>query len=128
MTSIRTWNKAYVLGRPASTGWSASQVPVEEGDYLRVGVEAVLQLGEAMALVLVEEVLDRTTVALHALDDLFRLPDGNARVVLAMDDHERGRDVPGPVDWAYGREELAVSLQRAVLGLAQGAAVAARVL
>src|SRR5919107_1039394 len=68
-------------------GRSSAHVSVEEGDYLRVRVEPVLQLGEAMALVLVQEVIDRTAVAPHALYDLLGLSDGHARVVLAVDDH-----------------------------------------
>src|SRR5829696_626654 len=68
-------------------GRSGTHVSVEEGNYLRVRVEPVLQFGEAMALVLVEQILDRTAVTLHALDDLLGLPDGHAWVVLAVDDH-----------------------------------------
>src|SRR5918995_4460667 len=98
---------------------SGTHVPVEEGGYLRVGVEPVLQFGEAVALVLVEQVIDRAAVLFHAIDDLLGLPDWYAWVVLAMDDHERGCNVPGLVDGAYGLQERAVLPQRPVLGLAQ---------
>src|SRR5215216_6888397 len=108
--------------------WSGAQVLVEEGCYLRVGVETVLQFGQTVALVLVEQVIDRTTVLFHALDDLLGLPNGHAWVVLAVDDHERGRYLLCLVDGAYGLEERAILLQRGVLGLAQGATVAACVL
>src|SRR5918994_3591389 len=100
---------------------------VQEGDYLRVGVETVPQLGEAVALVLVEQVLDRAAVSLHAVNDLLRLSDGHPRVVLTVHDHERSRDAPRLVNRADGLKELAIPLQGAVLGLAQRATVAASV-
>src|SRR4028119_2368571 len=104
------------------------EVPVEEGGDLRVGVEAVLQLGEAVALVLVEQVLDHATVLAHPLHDLLGLPYGDPGVVLAMYHHKGGRYLLGLVDRAYRFEEVSVAFQRAVLGLAQGPPVATGVL
>src|SRR5687768_16733887 len=106
----------------------SSQVLVEEGGYLRVGIEAVLQFGEAVALVLVEEILDLAAVLSHSVDDLLGLPDGHAGIVLPVDDYERGRYVLCLVDGAYGFEDRTVLLQRAVFGLAQAPPVGARVL
>src|SRR5215204_4542150 len=107
---------------------SSSQVLVEKGNDLGIGVEPVLQFGEAVALVLVEQILDGAAVLVHTVHDLLGFTHRHARVVLSVHDHERGRDVFCLVNGAYGLEELAVLLQRAVLGLAQRAAVAARVL
>src|SRR5918993_2310499 len=104
------------------------EVLVEEGGYLRIGVEAVRELGEAVPLVLVEEVFHCAAVLPYPLDDLLGLPYGNAGVVLAVDHHERRPYVPGLVKGAYGLEELTIRLERPVLGLAQPATVAAGVL
>src|SRR5215218_6603316 len=81
-----------------------------------------------MALVLVQEIRDLAAVLFHSIDDLLGLADGHAGVVLAVDDHEWGCNFPGLVDGAYVLEELTVLLQRAVLGLSQGATIGARVL
>src|SRR5215210_3249810 len=97
-------------GRLRSAG-PVSEVLVEEGGYPRVGVEAVLELGEAVPLVLVEKVLDRTAVLFHALHDLLCLPDRHPGIVLAVDDHERRAYLLGLVYRAYGLEQLAVPLE-----------------
>src|SRR5215208_4647386 len=76
---------------------SRLQVFIQKGCYLRVGVESVLQFGQTVALVLVEQILDRTAVLFHPIDDLLGLPDGHAGIVLAVDNHERA--VMSPALW-----------------------------
>src|SRR5215211_2060903 len=100
----RSGRRLYQLsGKPVSDcSTSRLQVFIQKGYYLRVGVESVLQFGQTVALVLVEQILDLASVLFHPIDDLLGLPDGHAGIVLAVDDHERGRDVPGFVDGAYG--------------------------
>lgn len=83
------------LGRSRSV---AVEHVVEEGGDPGVGVDAVLELGQPVPLVLVDE-----QVAAHALlgedgVDLLGLGDGDARVVAAVDDQQRRRDVVDPVD------------------------------
>src|SRR3712207_1100956 len=112
--------------RPCSRDARSSRGPkmaVEERGYPGVGVEAVPQLGEAVSLVLVEQVLDKAAVSADLLHDLLRLPDRHAGVVLAVDDHERGRYAVCFVDGAYGPQKVPVLLEGAVLGLAQLAPV-----
>src|SRR5215211_5024518 len=86
------------------------EVSVEEVGHLGVGIEAVLEFSQAVPLVLVEKVLDRTAVLLHALHDLLCLSDRHPGVVLAVDHHERGPYSVRLVDGAYGLEEVAVVL------------------
>jgi hypothetical protein len=102
-------------------------VLVEEVDHPRVGLDAVLQLRDAVALVLEDELLDRDVLA-GLLGDLLGLPDGDARVVRAVEDEQRRGDGLDVVDGADGLEELAVLRQRAVLGLTEFAAPGAGVL
>src|ERR671914_3075267 len=104
------------------------EVLIEEGDDLRVGVEAIRQFGEAVALVLVEQVLDHAAVLAHPLHDLLGLPDGDPGVVLAVDHHKGRRYLLSLVYGTYRFEAIPVAFQRAILGLAQGPPVATSVL
>ena len=64
----------------------------ERGDRL-VAADAVRELQHVVALVLEDEVVDLATEPAQLLDDVTRLALDHTRVVLALDDEQRARDV-----------------------------------
>ena len=101
---------------------------LQERRNTRIAVEAVRQAGDAMAFVLVAQVLDRRVAGAQRLHDLLGLADRHARVVGAVDHHQRAGDALDLADRRDRLEERAIALERAVLGLTQRAAVGARAL
>src|ERR687897_1916903 len=69
------------------------QVLGEESDDGVVAPHAVRELQDVVAFVLEHEVVDVATELAQLLDDVTRFPLDHTRVVLALDDEERARDV-----------------------------------
>src|SRR5512140_711800 len=97
----------------------ARQVLVEEEADPRVGGDPVREPDQPVPLVLEPQVLDDATSPPDPLDDLLGLADWHPRVVRAVDHHQRRADPIDLVDRRDLREEVAVSLEAAVLGLAE---------
>ena len=65
----------------------------EEADDRVVAANAVRELQHVVALVLEDEVVDVSPEPAQLLDDVARLTLDDTRVVLALDDEQRARDV-----------------------------------
>ena len=90
------------------------QVFLQESRYLRIAVELVLALAQAVAFVRITEIFDGHAALFETGHDLIRLADGNARVVGAVDDHERRFDLIHMEDRGDAAQGLAVMGERAV--------------
>ena len=65
---------------------------LEEAHHFRPRIRSVLGFCETVAFVLIAQVLDLATASAKRRDDLLGLLDGHARIVRAMNDHERRLD------------------------------------
>mmetsp|Transcript_61330 Transcript_61330/g.144966 ORF Transcript_61330/g.144966 Transcript_61330/m.144966 type:complete len:401 (+) Transcript_61330:1400-2602(+) len=84
------------------------QILVEELDHAAVGLDLVLLLREAVALIVEHQVIHRHAVLLDRGDDVIALGLDDARVVGALDDHQRLADLLGMEERRRGDQELAV--------------------
>src|SRR5688500_11487170 len=96
-------------------------MPLKKLGYARVGNQAVLELDNPVALVLEAQILDPSSLGPHPLRDLLCLRSRHAWIVGAVDNHQRRRDAIRLVERREPLEQLAVLIERAVLGLTQPA-------
>jgi hypothetical protein len=71
---------------------------LEEAHHSRPGISAVLGFRKTVALVLVTEIVDLAAARSQSRDDLLCFFDRHARVVRAMDDHERRLDAVDEIE------------------------------
>lgn len=104
------------------------QVLIHKVHDRRIGDQLVLELDDAVPLVVEHQKADGGTPRLERLHQLLGLAQRHARVVCPVDHHQRSRDPVHVVDRCDALQEGAVVRQAAVLGLAVRAAVFAGVL
>ncbi len=83
------WLGPAATGRATAPGDSARQHVVEERGHLRVRVDAVRELGQAVTFVLVDQQLRADTLGREHVVDLLGLGQRNAGVVRPVDDQQR---------------------------------------
>src|SRR5262249_10833266 len=94
------------------------EMPGQELDGPRVGVQPVGRLGQAVALVGIDHELALDAAGPQRGFDLLSLAEGHPRVVGAVDDEQRRANVADARQRGCLLEELAVVGQAAVLALA----------
>jgi hypothetical protein len=103
-------------------------VAVEEIHHQGIDDEAVRELVDAVPFIIEELVFDRSIAFTKGFDDLLGLRVGDARIVLALNDHQWCFDARDFGERRDAAQEFSVSLKRAVLDFAQLAAIARGVL
>lgn len=89
----------------AGTSLTAAEILCQKGFHCRHHCKIVDGPGIAVALVGGDEIFDRLSIVAHGGDNLIALPNIDARIVLALDNHQRSDDGICPRKRRLGNQE-----------------------
>ena len=84
---------------------------VEEGEDLAVALDLVLLLAEAVSFIVEDDIFDRHVVLAHGGDDVIGFGKNHARIVLALQHHQRLGDLVGVEQRRDGNEHVALAFR-----------------